>query len=64
MLAELRLVIAPREARLVLKHGDDVIEDELWKFDGAVNRAQARELAGVAFADAYDLMNSAVHGNE
>ena len=64
MLAEVRLIIAPKEARLVLKHGDDIVEDELWSFDGKkISRTEARELAGVAFNDAYDLMNAAVHGD-
>lgn len=64
MLAEVRLVIAPKEARLLLKHGEDSIEDEIWRFDGAISRTEARELAGVAFADAYDLMQHAVHGDK
>lgn len=63
MLAEVRLVLAPKEARLVLKHGDQTIEDEVWTFDAKVDATEARELAAVAFADAYDLMNYAVHGD-
>jgi hypothetical protein len=63
MLAEVRLIIAPKEARLLLKHGDDTIDDEIWKFDGKISRTEARELVGVAFADAYELMNHAVHGD-
>jgi hypothetical protein len=63
MLAEVRLVIAPKESRLVLKHGDQTIEDEVWTFPAKVSATEARELAAVAFADAYDLMNYAVHGD-
>lgn len=63
MLAEVRLVLAPKEARLVLKHGDQTIEDEVWTFDAKVSANEARELVAVAFADAYDLMNYAVHGD-
>ena len=64
MLAEVRLVVAAKEARLVLKHDDKVVEDELWKFDTPVSRTEAKELIGVAFADAYDLMQHAVHGDD
>ena len=63
MIAEVRLVIAPKEARLLVKHGDDVIEDELWKFATKVSATEAKELIDVAFSDAYDLMNYAVHGD-
>ena len=63
MLAEVRLVIAPKEARLVLKHGDQSVEDEVWKFGAKVSATEAKELVAVAFADAYDLMNYAVHGD-
>lgn len=63
MLAEVRLVIAPKEARLVIKHGDQTVEDEVWTFGAKVSATEARELAGVAFADAYDLINYAVHGD-
>lgn len=63
MLAEVRLVIAPKEARLTLRHGDDVVEDELWTFEGPMGRTEARELAEVAFHDTYDLVQYAVHGD-
>lgn len=62
MLAEVRLIIAPREARLLLKHGEKIVEDEVWKFDGKVSATEARELISVAFHECYDLMNTAVHG--
>lgn len=63
MLAEVKLVIAPKEARLTIRHGDDVVEDELWKFEGPMGRSEARELAEVAFHDTYDLVQYAVHGD-
>lgn len=62
MLAEVRLVVSGSEAKLVLKHGDTVIENELWRFGRRVTRKEAEELCRVAFDDAYDLMNHAVHG--
>lgn len=63
MLAEVRLVIAPKEARLTLRRGDDVVEDELWKFDSPMSRTEAQELAEVAFHDTFDLLQYAVHGD-
>lgn len=63
MLAEVRLVIAPKEARLTLRRGDDIVEDELWKFEGPMSRTEAQELAAVAFHDTYDLVQHAVHGD-
>lgn len=64
MLAEVRLVIAPTEARLTVRHGDDVVEDELWKFERMIERSQARGFAETLFADAYDLMQHITHGDE
>jgi hypothetical protein len=64
MLAELRLMIAAKEARLILKHGDTVIEDEVWKFERPASSTEAKEVVAVAFADAYDILNSAVHGDD
>lgn len=63
MLAEVRLVIAPKEARLTVRRGDDVVEDEVWSFDGKLGRTEAKELAEVAFHDTYDLMQHAVYGD-
>lgn len=63
MLAEVRLLIAPREMRLLLKHGEDVIEDELWKTDRKISATEARELARVIFDDVYDYANYSVHGH-
>lgn len=63
MLAEVRLLIAPREMRLLLKHGEDVIEDELWKTDRKISVTEARELARVIFDDVYDYANYSVHGH-
>lgn len=62
MLAEVRLIMTPKEARLVLKHGDGIVEDEVWTMPSPLSRTEAREFAGVVFSDAYDLMNAATHG--
>lgn len=64
MLAEVRLLISPREVRLVLKRGDDVVEDELWKFETKCSATEARELCQVVFDDCYDLLNFSVHGDQ
>lgn len=62
MLAEVRLIIAPKEMRLMLKHDDDVIEDELWKAPKPISRTEAKQAARAAFDDWYDFMNHCVHG--
>jgi hypothetical protein len=54
--------MTPKEARLILKHGDDTVEDEVWTMPSPLSRTEAREFAGVVFSDAYDLMNAAAHG--
>lgn len=63
VLAEVRLVIAPKEMRLVLKHGDDTIEDELWKAPRKITATEAKQAARAAFDDWYDFMNHCVHGD-
>ena len=63
MSAEVRLIIAGREARLILKRDDDIVEDELWKFDRQMGRSEAMEIIRVCFDDAYDLMQWTTHGD-
>lgn len=60
MASEVRLIIANKEARLILKHGDNIVEDELWRFDSL---KEAKELAKVLFDEGYDLMQFSVHGD-
>jgi hypothetical protein len=64
MQAEVRLTIGVKEARLLVRHGDDVVEDEVWTFPRPFGRSEARELAATVFADAYDMMQFVVHGDE
>jgi hypothetical protein len=64
MLAEVRLVIAPMEARLTIRRGDEIVDDEIWSFGRKVGRAEAQEFARAVFDDAYDGMNFMVHGDE
>lgn len=59
---EVRLIIAKKEARLVLKNGDTVVEDELWKFDTPMSASEASDLARILFDEGYDLMQYSVHG--
>lgn len=63
MPSEVRLIIAKREARLILKRDDEVIEEELWKFDSPLTRAEAADLARILFDEGYDLMQFSVHGD-
>lgn len=63
MLAEVRLIVASKEARLVFRHGETVIEDEVWTFPRPISRTEARELAAAAFHDGYDLIQYATHGD-
>lgn len=64
MLAEVRLVIAPREARLTVRKGDDIIEDEVWAFGRAVGKTEALELAMAVFHESYDGLQYFAHGDE
>lgn len=64
MLAELRLVLAPKEARLTVRHGDGVVEDEVWTFDRKVDKSEAKSIVSALFADAYDLMQHVTYGDE
>lgn len=64
MLARVELVIAPKEARLTIRKGDDVVEDEVWKFGRQIGKTEAAEFARAVFDDAYDGMNFMVHGDD
>lgn len=64
MLAEVRLVLTPKEARLTVRRGDDFLEDEVWTLTRQLGRAEAQEMAMVIFGDAYDMMNCIVHGDD
>lgn len=62
MLADVRLSISPTEARLVVRHDDAVVEDELWKFERKLTRDEAKDMAEAIFATAYDLVNVVAYG--
>ena len=61
MTAELRLVMAGKEARLILKIDDREVEDELWVFDRKLTKEQVREIASCVFHDAYSVMQYVAH---
>jgi len=63
MASEVRLIIAKKEARLILTSGDKVVEDELWKFDAAMTASDAKELARILFDEGYDLMQFSLYGD-
>lgn len=64
MLAEVRLIIGPKEARVTVRHGDDVVEDEVWSFGRQLGRSEAKEMAQAIFSDIYDMLNLLAHGDE
>lgn len=63
MLGEVRLVITTRGARLTIRRGDEVAEDEVWSFDRSIGSTEAMELSRAIFDDAYDALNWMVHGD-
>lgn len=63
MLAEVRLIVAQKEARLVLKKGETLVEAELWTFDGKMSRTEASEIARAMFDDCFDMMQFSVYGD-
>lgn len=63
MLGEVRLIVASTEARLILKIGETLIEDELWSLTTKMSKTEARQVLEAAFHDAYDLMQYSVHGD-
>ncbi len=63
MISEVRLLIGAKEARLILKKGEDELEDELWKFDGKMSVKEAQEMCRLLFDEAFDLLNYAAHGD-
>ena len=63
MASEVRLIIAKKEARLLLKHGDDIVEDDIWKFTDPISPRESKELARILFDEGFDLMQFSVHGD-
>lgn len=63
MLADVRLIIAAKETRLTVKHGEKLVEDEVWTHSRRVSQTEARELAAAVFDQTYDVMNFVVNGD-
>lgn len=61
MNAELRFVLAGKEARLYLKIDGTEIEDEIWKLDRKLTKAEMAEITKCVFQDAYEVMQYATH---
>lgn len=62
VIAEVRLIVATKETRLMLLHGSDVVEDELWVMKSPIPKSDAKELCQALFSDAYELANTAING--
>jgi hypothetical protein len=63
-LCEVRLVVAPKEARLVLVRDNEVIEDELWKFGRQLGRSEADQIVKAVFDTTYDFLNAAANHDD
>lgn len=63
MLAEVQLLIGHKEARLILKKGETIVEDELWTFDLKMSKTEAGEIARALFDDCYDLVQYSIYGD-
>lgn len=64
MLAEVRLVIAQKEARLTISKKGGVVDEEVWPLTRQVGASEAAEFARAVFDDAYDAMNFLAHGHD
>lgn len=64
MLAEVRLLIGQREARLIVKHGESLVEDEIWTFAGPISQTESREVVKTVFDSTYDLLNFVTNGGD
>lgn len=64
MLADVRLIVTATEARLTIRHDDQIVEDEVWKFGRRVGREEAKSMVQAIFDDSYDLLNFVTHGDE
>lgn len=60
---QVTLYLTKKSARLTLKKGDEVVEDEVWTFETPAPTAELRDIAECVFHDSYDLMNYATHGS-
>jgi hypothetical protein len=61
-MTEVRLVLTPRSATLVVTSGDVVLQAEEWKFDRPAPKRELRDVADCVFHDCYDLLNYVAHG--
>lgn len=59
---QVTLVVTKKSARLTLKRGDEVVEDEVWDFAVPAPSAEIRDIVECVFHDSYDLLNYSTHG--
>jgi hypothetical protein len=62
MLAEINFAITKNGAVLILRKGEAVIDQESWSFPD-IGETEATEAAKILFDDAYDFINTCVHGD-
>ena len=62
--SEVRLIVAPKEARLVLVRDNEIVEEELWKVGRTLGRSEAERIVKAVFDSTYDFINYAVNGDD
>lgn len=62
--SEVRLMVAPKEARLMITHDGNVVEDELWKLPRPMSRTEIKEVVKAVFDSTYDFINYSVNGDD
>lgn len=59
---QVSLTLTPKAARLVVKNGQETVEEEVWKFEEPAPKAELKDIAECVFHDSYDLLNHCCHG--
>lgn len=62
--SEVRLMVAPKEARLMILHDGNVVEDELWKLPRPMGLTEIKEVVKAVFDSTYDFINYSVNGDD
>lgn len=61
-LAEVRMVLTPTSARLVIKSGEKTVENEVWKTEARISQTEADVAARACFDNLYDFLNYQING--
>ena len=64
VLATVNLQITPVDAVITITRGDQVLDEESWRFERRVGQAEADEFAKAVFDVAYDCLNYMTHGDD